>query len=443
MREVKSRGNKRIDKDKVSDCTIGVVGLGYVGLAVALGFSKRYQVVGFDVDKQKVELLKKHIDRTKEVSTEELERSAILFTTNEQKLGMCDYLIVAVPTPITEQKEPDLRYLIAASQMIGSNLAEGATVVYESTVYPGATEEVCIPILEKCSQMKAGKGFFVAYSPERINPGDRQHTFGQIEKIVAGQDKAVSEKVAALYQSVIDAPIYQANSIKVAETAKVIENTQRDINIALMNELAMICDKVGIKTADVLEAARTKWNFFPFTPGLVGGHCIGVDPYYLIYKARALHHTPEFLEAARKINDSMAAYVHRAVLDEIIRSKQNLRDVSITVMGITFKENVPDIRNSKAVEIVKMLQDVGLSVTVYDPIAHPLEMESEYGIKLAEREAILPADILLVLVPHEEFVNMTPSDISSFLKDDQAFVFDLKNIWNHHQLASSIKRKSL
>ncbi|WP_371069798.1 nucleotide sugar dehydrogenase [Sediminibacillus sp. JSM 1682029] len=436
-------GNNRIEKGEGKAQTIGVVGLGYVGLPVAIGFSKQYKVIGFDVDKQKIDLLKKHNDITREISKEELAASDIYFTSDQTDLSLCDYIIVAVPTPINEHNEPDLRYLIAASETVGRNLAGGATIVYESTVYPGATEEICIPVLEKTSGLKSGKDFFVAYSPERINPGDRQHTFQQIEKIVAAQNEAVLEKVAALYQSVIEAPIYKAESIKVGETAKVLENTQRDINIALMNELAMICERVGIDTFDVLEAAGTKWNFLPFTPGLVGGHCIGVDPYYLIHKAKVVGYTPVFLEAARKINDSMAGFVHRTVLDDIIRFKYDLEKLTITVMGITFKENVPDTRNSKALEIVQMLLDDGLSVNIYDPVANPEEVENELGISLTERKNLQPADILLVLVPHQEFLTMTAKEISGFVKKDRALVFDLKNIWRNHQLPSFINRKTL
>ncbi|QTM98564.1 nucleotide sugar dehydrogenase [Sediminibacillus dalangtanensis] len=443
MKAEERKGNKRIDKNEGNTLTLGVVGLGYVGLPVAIGFSKRYKVIGFDVDKQKIEQLKKHNDITREISKQQLAASAISFTSDQEDLSLCDYLIVAVPTPINEQKEPDLSYLIAASETVGQNLTDGATVVYESTVYPGATEEVCIPVLEKTSGLKAGEGFYVAYSPERINPGDRQHTFNQIEKIVAAQNQTIVEKVAALYQSVIDAPVFKADSIKVAETAKVLENTQRDINIALMNELAMICDKVGIDTSDVLDAAGTKWNFLPFTPGLVGGHCIGVDPYYLIYKAKTLGYTPAFLEAARKINDSMAGFVHRTIVEDIIRTRCDLKNLRITVMGITFKENVPDMRNSKALEIVKMLLDDGLSVNVYDPVADSRELENALGIRLTEKQFLEPADILLVLVPHEEFSNMTAGDISRLVKKDRALVFDLKNIWGNHQLPSSINRKTL
>ncbi|SDM76398.1 nucleotide sugar dehydrogenase [Sediminibacillus halophilus] len=443
MRAEERKGNKRIDEDGGKTATVGVVGLGYVGLPVAIGFSKRYKVIGFDVDEQKIEQLKKHNDITREISKQELAASAISYTSAPEDLSLCDYLIVAVPTPINEHKEPDLSYLIAASETVGQHLTDGVTVVYESTVYPGTTEEICIPVLEEASGLKAGESFYVAYSPERINPGDRQHTFNQIEKIVAAQNKDVLEKVTGLYQSVIDAPIFKADSIKVAETAKVLENTQRDINIALMNELAKICDKVGIDTTDVLEAAGTKWNFLPFTPGLVGGHCIGVDPYYLIYKAKTLGYTPAFLEAARKINDSMAGFVHRTVLEDIIRTKYDLQNLRITVMGITFKENVPDIRNSKALEIVQMLLEDGLSVNVYDPVADSQVLESESGIRLTEKQFLQPADILLVLVPHKEFSVMTADDISRLVKKDQALVFDLKNIWRDHRLPSSINRKTL
>ncbi|SDK49552.1 nucleotide sugar dehydrogenase [Sediminibacillus albus] len=419
--------------------TVGVVGLGYVGLPVAIGFSEKYPVIGFDVDKSKIESLKKGIDVTGEAAAEQLKKSGINFTSQADSLKVCDFIIVAVPTPINKNMEPDLTYLLAASKTIGSHLKEGAVVIYESTVYPGATEEACIPVLQEYSGMKAGENFFVAYSPERINPGDKEHTFRTIEKVVSAQDEATLEKVFHLYQSVIQAPVFKAASIKVAETSKVLENTQRDINIALMNELSLICDKVGINTFDVLEAAKTKWNFLPFTPGLVGGHCIGVDPYYLIHKAKMMDYHPDFLASARRVNDSMAAIVTQYVLDIIIKNKLKTEDVQISVLGVTFKENVADIRNSKALEIVQQLAAYDLHLNVWDPTVNSEQFRIDNRVDLVDRKDLEKADIVLLLVPHQQFIDMSSDEIARLLKNEKSVIIDIKNIWAKQNLPENAK----
>ncbi|MFD2628591.1 nucleotide sugar dehydrogenase [Oceanobacillus kapialis] len=382
---------------------VGVVGLGYVGLPVAVGFSESYSVIGFDVDDGKIAKLKKGEDPSEQFTQESLVTAKIEFTTNAKKLRRCAYIIVAVPTPISASKEPDLSYLEAASQLIGENLTPETIVVYESTVYPGATEEICSPILEKASNLKVGKDFFIGYSPERINPGDPEHTFRTIPKIVAGQSAFVAETLYQLYQSVIKAPIYKASSIKVAETAKVVENTQRDINIAFMNELAQIFYHLDIPTEDVLAAAGTKWNFLPFSPGLVGGHCIGVDPYYLIHKARLAGYEPSFLTAAREVNESMVDHVTKVVMQQIVHHQTPWDNLKITVLGGTFKENIGDTRNSKALEIMKNLLNLGLSVQLCDPHITEGTVQDIYGINNKSFCELEKADIVIAAVPHDIF----------------------------------------
>lgn len=335
------------------DRIIGIVGLGYVGLPVAVAFGKEHQIVGFDINENRISTLKQKIDYTNEVTTEELEEASIEFTSDASKLKKTDFIIVAVPTPINEHNQPDLTPLVKASEEVGKNLSKGTIVVFESTVYPGATEEVCIPVLERFSGMKCGMDFFVGYSPERINPGDKKHTFTTIIKVVSGQNPEVLEIVADTYASVVKAGVHRASSIKVAEAAKVIENTQRDVNIALMNELALIFDRLGIDTTEVLEAAGTKWNFLNFSPGLVGGHCIGVDPYYLTYKAQAVGYQPDVILAGRRINDELGKFIARTLVKKLIKAGIVVQGATVTVLGLTFKENVPDLRNSKVIDVKK------------------------------------------------------------------------------------------
>lgn len=383
---------------------VGIVGLGYVGLPVAVAFGQKYQVVGFDIDEHRVETLQQNVDFTGEVPAEELERAKIEYTTNAEKLKMCDFIIVAVPTPISKVKQPELTSLIKASETVGENLPVGAIVVYESTVYPGATEEVCIPLLEEFSGLKAGKDFFVGYSPERINPGDKERTFEKIVKVVSGQDEKTLEIIADVYGSVVEAGVYRAPSIKVAEAAKVIENTQRDLNIALMNELAILFHKMGLNTNAVLAAARTKWNFLPFEPGLVGGHCIPVDPYYLTCKAEELGYHPEIILAGRRINDSMGIYVTQETVKLLIQAGRAVQGAKVLVLGVTFKENVRDVRNTRVVELVREMRSYGIDVWVHDPLADPEQLE-QLALRVVEDpfRAEGQYDAVVLAVAHRVF----------------------------------------
>ncbi|PYI57196.1 nucleotide sugar dehydrogenase [Paenibacillus flagellatus] len=406
---------------------IGVVGLGYVGLPVAVAFGELQPIVGFDINPQRINTLKQGNDYTGEVSVEELKGAAIEYTNDPQYLSKCDFIVIAVPTPIDEAKKPDLNPLIKASETVGRHLRPGTIIVYESTVYPGTTEEVCIPALEKASGLKAGIDFFVGYSPERINPGDRNHTFKKIVKVVSGQDEATLQVIADVYRSVVEAGVYRAPSIKVAEAAKVIENTQRDLNIALMNELAIIFDRLNIETSEVLKAAETKWNFLPFTPGLVGGHCIGVDPYYLTYKAESVGYHPQVILAGRRINDSMGSFIATSLIKQMILSGIPIQGSIITILGVTFKENVPDIRNSKVVDIVKELREFGLQIQLCDPLADEEEVQHEYGLSLMQFQMLEKSDAVLLAVPHEIFTRMGWDQIGSLMKDRKGIVFDVKS----------------
>jgi len=410
------------------DKKIAVVGLGYVGLPVAVAFGEKYPVVGFDVNEHRIETLKKNVDYTGEVSAEELKKARIKYTTSAEKLKDCNFIIVTVPTPISKSKRPDLSYLIKASETVGQNLQAGAVVVYESTVYPGATEEVCIPVLEKFSRLKAGRDFFVGYSPERINPGDKEHTFKNIIKVVSGQDENTLEIIADIYGSVVEAGVYRALSIKVAEAAKVIENIQRDLNIALMNELAVIFDRLGIDTNEVLKAASTKWNFLSFTPGLVGGHCIGVDPYYLTHKAESLGYHPQVILAGRRVNDSMGQFIAASLVKQMASNNINVPGSRVSVLGLTFKENVPDLRNSKVVDLINELKEFGIKVQVTDPLANPDEAEREYGVKLSAIEELPAADAVVLAVPHKEYLEMGWQGTLSLLRDGQGVVVDIKSV---------------
>ncbi|WP_416826524.1 nucleotide sugar dehydrogenase [Ectobacillus polymachus] len=418
---------------------VGVVGLGYVGLPVALAFGKIFPVVGFDINSKRIEELKMHIDRTGEVSSNELQTSYIEFTTNEKKLSECDFIIVTVPTPIDSKKNPDLTPLIKASETVGRNLSTGSIVVYESTVYPGATEEVCLPLLESNSHLKAGKDFTIGYSPERINPGDKNHTFKNIVKVVAGQDEKTLNRMAEMYSSVIDAKVYPVSSIKVAEASKVIENTQRDLNIALMNELALICNRLKIDTNEVLSAANTKWNFMPFKPGLVGGHCIGVDPYYLTYKAEKLGYSPDVILAGRKINDYMATFIATSLIKLMAEKRNPIKDSRVTVLGLTFKENVPDIRNSKVMDLIQQLKHFGLEVQLNDPFADSKEVEKEYDLHMTSWEELQKSDAVVLAVPHRQYIEKQWQDLIQLLHDQQGIFMDIKGVLDKNTCPKNIQ----
>jgi UDP-N-acetyl-D-galactosamine dehydrogenase len=384
--------------------TVAVLGLGYVGLPVAVAFGKERPTIGYDLSKKRVENLKHRVDATGEVSAEELAAAQYWHPTNDPaELGEADFIIVAVPTPINAARQPDLGPLESASETVGRYMKRGATVIYESTVYPGCTEEVCVPILEKHSGMRWRQDFHVGYSPERINPGDKEHTFTKILKIVSGDDAPTLEQVAALYGSVVKAGVYRASSIKVAEAAKVIENTQRDLNIAFVNELAIIFERLGIDTHEVLKAAGTKWNFLPFRPGLVGGHCIGVDPYYLTHKAELAGYHPEVILAGRRINDSMGPHIARKTVQQMIHAGRNIKGARVNVLGLTFKENVPDIRNSKVIDIIRELHEFGVETYVHDPLVSPDDAMHEYGVRLADWDSLPAADAVILAVAHKEF----------------------------------------
>jgi len=409
--------------------TIAVIGLGYVGLPVAVAFAKHFSVIGFDINPTRIEELKKGIDRTGEVNKEDILNPNIVYTSNENDLQKADIFIVTVPTPTDKYKNPDLRFLKSASQIVGKNMKKGAVVVYESTVFPGCTEEICVPILEKESGLKWKEDFFVGYSPERINPGDKKHTLENIVKVVAGDTPQTAKLLAELYGKVVKAGIHIAPSIKVAEAAKVIENTQRDINIALMNELAMLFDHLGIDTRDVLEAAGTKWNFLKFEPGLVGGHCIPEDPYYLAYKAREIGFHPELILAGRRINDYTPQFIAQKVVKLLIKAGKVVQNSKVLIMGITFKENVPDVRNSKVVDLIKELEEYGIQVSVYDPIANPDEVKKYYGIDLVEDfKKNAPYDGIIVAVKHKGFLDLKVEHFKGLLKDNSVLV-DIKGIY--------------
>lgn len=389
----------------MQDITIGVVGLGYVGLPIAVAFARVYDVVGFDIDQTRVEWLRRGEDWTGEITGEELQQSSLHITADSAELARCSFFVVSVPTPVDDQRRPDFRMLEAASRLVGSVMQRGSIVVFESTVYPGATEEICLPALTQASGLKAGHDFKIGYSPERINPGDREHPLEEVVKIVAGEDAESLDIIAEAYGQIIKAGVHRAESIKVAEAAKVLENTQRDINIALMNEMSQICDRLGIRTHDVLRAAGTKWNFLPFTPGLVGGHCIGVDPYYLTSKAEQLGYHPQMILAGRRINDSMAAYTASRVAQMLAETRTGDGPHQVGILGITFKENVPDIRNSKVADLYSELKRYGITPFVSDPMADPQQTMHEYGIELSDHRQWKDLSALIVAVPHRDFAD--------------------------------------
>ena len=419
---------------------IAVVGLGYVGLPIAVAFGKHGPVVGFDINKTKIDELKQGIDRTGEVSKEDLAATKTHFTWEPTELKAADFIIVAVPTPISKALQPDLKALRMVSEVIGANLSPGTIVVYESTVYPGVTEEVCLPILEKKSGLKAGIDFKVGYSPERINPGDKEHTFEKIVKVVSAQDAESLEIVADTYASVVKAGIHRASSIKVAEAAKVIENTQRDLNIALMNELALIFHRLGIDTKSVLEAAGTKWNFLKFSPGLVGGHCIGVDPYYLTAKAESVGYHPQVILSGRRINNGMGKFVAEQTIKLLSQLSRPANTLKVGVLGLTFKENVPDLRNSKVPDIINELREYGVEVLVHDPIADSEEAVAEYGIHLVDWKQMNNLDGLILAVAHSSFAEMALSDLLKPLRDQKhGVVVDVKSVLDVGTMPGSLK----
>ncbi len=408
---------------------ISVIGLGYVGLPVAVAFGKQARTIGFDVNEERLNELRSGIDRTNEVMTTELESSSIIFTSDIKTLAEADFHIVAVPTPVNDAHQPDLTLVERASETVARALKKGDIVVYESTVYPGVTEEICVPILERISGLKNGTDFTVGYSPERINPGDKEHTFTKITKVVAGQDANTLDIVATVYESVVTAGVHRAATIKVAEAAKVIENTQRDLNIALMNELSLIFDRMGIDTHSVLEAAGTKWNFLKFKPGLVGGHCIGVDPYYLTYKAQMLGYHPQVILAGRHINDGMGAYIGQQTIKQLIHEGHNVGKCTVTVLGLTFKENCPDLRNSKVIDVIRELQSFGVNIQACDPEADSHEAMEEYNVPLIPLNELLPAEAVVIAVAHKKFVTFTTADYQTILKQNPV-VIDVKGLCN-------------
>ncbi len=410
---------------------IAVIGLGYVGLPLAIAFSKRASVIGYDISIDKIELYKKGIDPTKEVGDDGIKNSAVEFTSDETRLKEAGFLIISVPTPVKSDHTPNLNPVEMASRLVGRNLAKGTIVVYESTVYPGVTEEICIPILEKESGMKCGEDFKVGYSPERINPGDKTHRLENIIKIVSGIDEDALDTIAKVYAMVIKAGVYPAETIKVAEAAKVIENSQRDINIAFMNEISMVFNKMNINTKSVLEAAGTKWNFLKFSPGLVGGHCIGVDPYYFTYKAEQLGYHSQIILSGRRINDVMGKYIVENLIKNMIRADLPVRNSKVAILGFTFKENCPDTRNTRVIDIVESLGEYGITPVVSDPEADALEAIQEYGIALTPIEDIRDMDAVILAVSHNSFLQLSKTDFDRMFKTDvkeNKVIMDVKGV---------------
>ncbi|WP_177561113.1 nucleotide sugar dehydrogenase [uncultured Phascolarctobacterium sp.] len=420
--------------------TLSVIGLGYVGMPLAIAFAEHVNVTGFDLNKEKIFLYKSGIDPTNEVGNEKIQKTTINFTTSEEQLKNANFHIIAVPTPINQDKTPDFSPIIGASTILGRNLTPGSIIVYESTVYPGVTEDICIPILEKTSGLKCGVDFKVGYSPERINPGDKLHRLENIKKIVSGIDQETLNEIASVYELVIKAGVYRASSIKVAEAAKVAENSQRDINIAFMNELAMAFDKMHIDTNEVVDAMNTKWNALGFRPGLVGGHCIGVDPYYFVYEAEKLGYHSQIILAGRQINDGMGTFIADAIIKQLVLAGKKVLNAKVAILGITFKENCPDVRNSKVIDIIKRLNEYGILPDVIDPWADIKEVKNEYHIDLKQLKDIQNIDCLVLAVAHNEFKTMNLQDMNSFFKNlpnsEKVFI-DLKNICSLSELTSS------
>ena len=409
--------------------SIALVGLGYVGMPIAVAFARKVNVIGFDLNREKVALYKSGIDPTKEVGDEVIANTAVQFTCDENDLDRAKFFIVAVPTPVNPDHTPDLTPVEGASHVVGRHLTKGSVVVFESTVYPGVTEDVCVPILEKESGLKCGEDFKIGYSPERINPGDKVHRLETITKIVSGMDAETLDTVAKVYELVVDAGVYRARSIKVAEAAKVIENSQRDINIAFMNELSIIFNKMGIDTKSVLEAAGTKWNFLNFRPGLVGGHCIGVDPYYLTYKAEQLGYHSQIILSGRRINDDMGKYVAENLVKSLIKADKYVKGAKVAMLGFTFKENCPDTRNTRVIDIVNELKEYGIEPMIVDPVADAAEAKREYGITLHDAAEMKDMDAVIVAVAHEAFSDLTQEKIAAMFADgDKKVLLDIKGV---------------
>ncbi|MDO8413123.1 MAG: nucleotide sugar dehydrogenase [Gallionellaceae bacterium] len=421
----------------LSDIRIAIIGLGYVGLPLAVEFGKHYDTLGFDINLLRVDQLRSGQDRTLETTTEELTSATQLqFSTDTTNLTDRNVFIVTVPTPIDKANRPDLTPLIKASETVGKSLRKGAIVIYESTVYPGATEEVCVPVLEKFSGLKFNQDFFCGYSPERINPGDKVNTLTKIKKITSGSTPDVADTVDELYKTIITAGTHKATSLKVAEAAKVIENTQRDLNIALVNELSVIFERLGIDTLEVLEAAGSKWNFLPFRPGFVGGHCIGVDPYYLTHKAEEVGYNPQVILAGRRINDNMSRYAARNLIKRMLVNGIDVARSTVGVLGVTFKENCPDIRNSKVVDLIRDLQAWGVTVVAADPWADAAEFSHEYGLSLGKVDAQHPVDSLVVAVGHHKYRDLSPSQLRTLCKGEKPVLADIKCLYNRQDAAS-------
>jgi UDP-N-acetyl-D-galactosamine dehydrogenase len=419
------------EKIKNKEEKIAVIGLGYVGMPIAVAFAKKVNVIGFDLNKKKIESYKNGVDPTNEVGNDEIKRTTVEFTADESKLKEAKFHIVAVPTPINLDKTPDLSPVEDASRIVGRNLTKGSIIVYESTVYPGVTEDICVPILEEESGLKCGIDFKIGYSPERINPGDKVHRLENIIKIVSGMDEESLDEIAKVYELVIEVGVHRAGSIKVAEAAKVVENSQRDINIAFMNELAMVFDRMGIDTREVVEAMNTKWNALGFTPGLVGGHCIGVDPYYFVYEAEKLGYHSQIILSGRKINDGMGKFVANAIIKKLILANKVVRQSKVVILGLTFKENTPDTRNSKVVDIIDSLKEYGIEPIVVDPMADADEAKHEYGVDLVDIKDIKDVDCLVLAVAHDTFRQMSWHEIDALFgayKNEEKILIDVKSI---------------
>lgn len=417
------------EKIKNQEEALSLIGLGYVGMPIAIEFAKRkVKVIGFDSNAAKVENYKNGIDPTKEVGDKAIQDTTVEFTANEENLRRAKFHIVAVPTPVNDEHIPDLTSVKSASEILGRNLTKGSVVVFESTVYPGVTEDICVPILERESGLECGVDFKIGYSPERINPGDKVHRLSTITKIVSGMDEGTVDLIAKVYGIVVDAGIYRAESIKVAEASKVIENSQRDINIAFMNEISIIFNKMGIDTKAVLKAAETKWNFLKFYPGLVGGHCIGIDPYYLIYKAEELGHHSQLIMSARRLNDSMGKYVAESIVKKLIAANKNVKKAKVAILGFTFKANCPDIRNTKVIEIVKELREYDIDLLIADPIADAAETKKIYDVDFVDMSEIKDMDVVVLAVAHKEFSLFTMEQIDRFFERGKKVLFDLKGI---------------
>lgn len=411
------------------EASLAVIGLGYVGLPIALEFARKVRVVGFDINQERVEMMRNHQDPSEELTPEQFKGCDIHFTSDVNDLKDVKFFVVAVPTPINNMNLPDLGPVLSASRTVSQVLKAGDYVVYESTVYPGCTEDDCVPILEEATGLKMGKDFKVGYSPERINPGDKNHTIRTIIKIVSGCDEESKEEIAKVYELVVDAGVFKASGIKVAEAAKIIENTQRDVNIALINELSIILNKMGINTFEVLEAARTKWNFLPFTPGLVGGHCIGVDPYYLVYKAKKVGYYSKVISSARYVNDSMGFYVGKQAVKKLLEMGKNALDCKVLVMGATFKENVSDIRNSKVIDVIRELESFSIPIEIVDPHADSEEVFEEYGFHLTPEPKANGYDAIIVAVAHKEYNSLNEAYFKSLLREEKGVLIDIKGIY--------------